>query len=655
MINGVPDLTNDNGFTNKLIARRANARNVKLSFMMYNWGIDESGYMMDISKETDGDWYPISKGSSFNAGFKLFLKFIGGTEIDNTGIDTDGDGLSDKLEKNGLRDGYGVIRKTNPENSDTDDDGILDGEEVGLVDYAPQEIEDCIIQKSGILEENGGEYLKFLSNPKKKDSDMDGAHDLIEVEYGSNPKKKDSDDDGLKDGIEHEIGTNPQNPDTDGDGANDGKEHNSLFLDPLTVDKYVSTGQYIDAFCKGFILGDAVQNPDSINMVGAIVGNLIPAVGTVADIRDLLVNLFKEDYVMAGANLAGILPMLGDSAQALSKVSKYLDGLKYGDEVIEALDTLIKFGDKVLPSKVQLMFIEKLLITGVYTDVVIDFFNLNDEKQSRNQKLEEVSRILMKIVNESKTISVKEFVEAIKKIDEEGLTKLYPKMGQIIEKMALDSASKDEFAQNFLNEVSIKLKHASTVKNNVNVLKNISKRIKGYLGEAELYQKIKKYDHEILNVAKKNVSTPGADFVSIIKNPNGKDILYIAESKAWKGDVHASSLKKYYDKKGILDLNYILESVSKEDEIKIIEKIKNGELEIKFELWLFRSAGSTGDGIGSSFKNLAFGGDSGKLPENSKIIDEWVNQKEANYKILDEEGERKLTFNIKSGYSTINN
>lgn len=597
IITGVADFTNDNGFTNKLIAMRANSRDVKISSMTYNLGLDDSDYMFDIAQETEGDWYPISKPSSFNAGFKLFLNFIGGTEIDNSGVDTDGDGLSDRLENSGLRDGYGVVRKTNPENPDTDGDGIFDGEEVGLVDYSPQEIEDCIIEKSGILYENGGKYLKFLSNPVKKDTDLDGVHDLIEVEYGSNPKKRDSDEDGLNDKLEYTIGTDPQNIDTDSDGANDGKEYNSLFLDPLSPDKYITTGEYIAAFCKGFALGDAIENPDSVNIVGAIVGNMLPGVSSVADVRDMLVNAFKQDYIMAGANLAGILPILGDSGQVLAKLSKYLENLKYGDEAIEGLNTVIKLGDKVLPSKAQLMLVEKLLISGSYADIILDFFDLNGGTRSKSEKLEEASKILMKIINESKDIGVKEFVEAIKKLDKDGLTKSYPNIGKIIERAAEDSKEKDKFAQEFLEQVSIKLKHASTVKDNPNVLTGISKRIKGYLGEIELFQKIKKYDHRILNVAKGNVSTPGADLVAMIKNPNGKDILYIAESKAWKTNVQEKSLKKYYEE-GILDLEYVLESVSIEDKNIILEKIRKKELDVKFELWLFRPAESTGDGIG---------------------------------------------------------
>lgn len=41
---------------------------------------------------------------------------------------------------------------------------------------------------------------------------------------------------------------------------------------------------------------------------------------------------------MVGANIAGILPALGDSAQLFSKLSKYLENLKYSNDVKKEVD-----------------------------------------------------------------------------------------------------------------------------------------------------------------------------------------------------------------------------------------------------------------------------------------------------------------------------
>ncbi|MCD4753798.1 MAG: protein kinase [Anaerolineaceae bacterium] len=61
------------------------------------------------------------------------------------------------------------------------------------------------------------------TDPNNPDTDGDGLNDGLEVnQYGTNPLNQDSDADTLTDGEEvNEIGTSPTNPDTDGDGIND--------------------------------------------------------------------------------------------------------------------------------------------------------------------------------------------------------------------------------------------------------------------------------------------------------------------------------------------------------------------------------------------------------------------------------------------------
>jgi len=64
--------------------------------------------------------------------------------------DLDGDGLSDALEN---------TIGTNPNDSDTDFDGLDDGEEVN----------------------------EYMTNPSNSDTDGDGLSDWLEVHSGSNP------------------------------------------------------------------------------------------------------------------------------------------------------------------------------------------------------------------------------------------------------------------------------------------------------------------------------------------------------------------------------------------------------------------------------------------------------------------------------------
>ena len=64
------------------------------------------------------------------------------------------------------------------------------------------------------------------TDPLDDDTDDDGLLDGDEVNtYGTDPLDDDSDDDGLPDGPEvNEYGTDPNLADTDGDGESDGDE-----------------------------------------------------------------------------------------------------------------------------------------------------------------------------------------------------------------------------------------------------------------------------------------------------------------------------------------------------------------------------------------------------------------------------------------------
>ena len=150
------------------------------------------------------------------------------------GRDRDGDGLDDETER---RIG------TNPDDPDTDRDGIDDGIEVGGAtgtdplnpdtdaDGLPDGLEDR--DRDGIVDD--GE-----TDPSLADSDGDGLadgledhdHDGVRDEGETDPSDRDSDDDGLEDGIEDtnvngrvDRGeTDPNDPDSDDDGLEDGEE-----------------------------------------------------------------------------------------------------------------------------------------------------------------------------------------------------------------------------------------------------------------------------------------------------------------------------------------------------------------------------------------------------------------------------------------------
>ena len=90
----------------------------------------------------------------------------------------------------GLSNGDEILRGTDPEDEDSDDDGLIDGDEV----YGRNNT------------------YGYTSDPKKNDTDDDGISDGFEVNnYGTDPLDSDSDNDGLSDG--YEFAVNPSETD----------------------------------------------------------------------------------------------------------------------------------------------------------------------------------------------------------------------------------------------------------------------------------------------------------------------------------------------------------------------------------------------------------------------------------------------------------
>ncbi|MBD3311295.1 MAG: L,D-transpeptidase family protein [Candidatus Magasanikbacteria bacterium] len=99
-------------------------------------------------------------------------------------LDSDGDGLSDDLEK---------FYYTDPNLADTDHDGFLDGEEVNN-DYSP--------------------HIGYKKRLHEYDYDKDGLNDWLERWFGSDIGKLDTDDDGINDFEEVMSGYKPNDTST---------------------------------------------------------------------------------------------------------------------------------------------------------------------------------------------------------------------------------------------------------------------------------------------------------------------------------------------------------------------------------------------------------------------------------------------------------
>ncbi len=126
-------------------------------------------------------------------------------------MDTDGDGIPDKLET-----AWGL----DPANPDTDGDGLTDYDELYLTCTDP------------LLTDTDGDGI----SDGEADLDQDGLTNQEEIDYGTNPASADSDKDDLTDYEEIFLyHTDPNSPDTDGDGLTD-YDDIALGFDPLLAD-----------------------------------------------------------------------------------------------------------------------------------------------------------------------------------------------------------------------------------------------------------------------------------------------------------------------------------------------------------------------------------------------------------------------------------
>ena len=132
-------------------------------------------------------------------------------------LDSDGDGIYDEDEINGAINPWpgGIDMAvagdpTDPDDADSDDDGLSDSYEIGT---------------SGPLADAHGIYWRDGQRCRvEADPRPDRCDPPPTIGIGSDPNRADTDDDGLDDADEVEHGTDVLNPDTDFDGLSDGDE-----------------------------------------------------------------------------------------------------------------------------------------------------------------------------------------------------------------------------------------------------------------------------------------------------------------------------------------------------------------------------------------------------------------------------------------------
>ena len=192
------------------------------------------------------------------------------------------------------------------ENADTDGDGLLDGEEVGELQFQYNMSNRTVLVTT-----------KVLSNPMSEDTDIDGISDEEEIIIGTSQFNVDTDSDGMLDGAEYVEGFDPLESDADGDGRLDWLEY-AEKTDPYIYNK--DWNEYVWEFTCGVIAGDFITDSDSFaTTAGQITGSFIPGI----DVRDVIANLQHGDYVMTVLSSVSLIPGYGDVTKALGKAGKY--------------------------------------------------------------------------------------------------------------------------------------------------------------------------------------------------------------------------------------------------------------------------------------------------------------------------------------------
>ena len=316
-------------------------------------GVD-AALLQGIADATGGQYFPVATADDLPEVFDR----IGGELGD---IDTDGDGLLDKWEIEGMPVGSGRLVFSDPTDEDTDGDGLPDGFEISFQrDFAapfPQF------------------FFSMISDPNRVDSDGDRLDDSEELNLGLDALRFDMDGDGLGDGLEYTLGWAILDPNPDGDRFDDSQEFDQ-GSDPFSFDP--SLADRTRALVAGAVLGEigywladqgistrvsiaytpfpsvsvGVGVLDVCNipfvpctelfefrpidierveyLIGLIAGGLIPIVDILVTVRDTIGAALQGEFGWAVFELvAGVIgvvgPVVGDAPGIVKDVGKWLD------------------------------------------------------------------------------------------------------------------------------------------------------------------------------------------------------------------------------------------------------------------------------------------------------------------------------------------
>jgi hypothetical protein len=281
---------------------------------------EDSDWLIELAEDTEGTYSYVPTASDLAEWIDDVIPYDWQPAVSDS-VDTDEDGVSDNVEIRGVvavstRWGFAekVRLTSDPYDTDTDDDSILDGEELGAPASAAL---------LGLGSNSGTLSYHVISDPDADNSDGDGLLDIEEYEFGFDAMRGDADHDQVDDGDEVLWNTSPIDPDSDDDGFADGFEAidaHQLGFDPSVFDPAISPDQWQGDMAAGYLCGEFCF----IDSMGWLMGNLISGLLVFGDARDIFSYAFSGSWLSLGFTAVGLVPLLGDAVRAVTAAVKFI-------------------------------------------------------------------------------------------------------------------------------------------------------------------------------------------------------------------------------------------------------------------------------------------------------------------------------------------
>ena len=275
---------------------------------------DADSYQYVITEDFQTKYFKVSIPNDFGETIESVPFVVTKTEDEYSVdfLDSDGDGLPDIYEN---------MIGTDLNNPDTDGDGLTDYQEVYITGTDPTKydsVTDGVSDADADPDEDGltnAQEIELGTDPQNDDTDGDGLKGGEEVnDYHTDPLNPDTDKDGVNDGDEIVLGLDPLKPDTDDNGVLDCDEYFEQTVDQSRFDSDLFEDNLaVPSLLTVSAKGNVNSNIDISEYTGHLKGEERVYVGKVIEITKSEINsgnlsfTLSADYTEKNYELAGEL------------------------------------------------------------------------------------------------------------------------------------------------------------------------------------------------------------------------------------------------------------------------------------------------------------------------------------------------------------